>query len=196
MLAEGLGVLAFSLSFVWPVVRGRRLLLGIQALASLLWAAHYVALGDGAYTGALMCLLGVVQSLTASVRTERWAQVIFWLTLPALISFVLVSWAGPQSACAAGGLFVSALGRWETHPIRMRLLFLLSLVGWAGHNLIVGSVFALSADTLAFIGNGIGIYRERRAGGSVREALRPLTSYVQCRPMTRIALLMSQNLTR
>jgi hypothetical protein len=40
--------------------------------------------------------------------------------------------------------------------------------------MIVGSLFALTSDTLTVLTNSIGIYRERRAGGSIREALRPI----------------------
>lgn len=181
MVAEALGTAAFSLGFVWPVIRNRRLLLLVQATASLLWAAHYAALGAGAYTGAVMCLLCVVQALTASHKQARWAQVGFWLTIPVMIAFVAATWAGPQSAGAAFGLLVSALGRWETHPIRMRLLFMLAIAGWSSHNLIVGSLFALAADTQTLLSNSVGIYRERRAGGRVREALRPLTAWVRRR---------------
>ncbi len=173
MLAEVLGALAIASGLVWPVVRGRRLLLGLQAAASLLWAAHYAAIGPEAYTGAIMCTLVVIQALTASSRPARWAGVIFWLTIPVMLAFVAATWAGPQSAGAAFGLFVSALGRWETNPIRMRLLFILCIAGWAGHNLIVGSFFGLASDALTCLTNIIGIYRERRAGGSVREALKP-----------------------
>lgn len=183
MLAESLGTLAFGLGLVWPVVRGRRLLLGIQATASLLWAAHYTALGAEAYTGAVLCLLCVIQALTAAQKTARWAQVIFWLTIPGMIAFVAATWAGPQSAGAAFGLLVSALGRWETQPIRMRLLFIIAIAGWASHNLIVGSAFALAADTLTLVSNSIGILRERRAGGSIRVALRPWIGWVSPRPV-------------
>lgn len=182
MLAEALGTAAFSLGFVWPVVRNRRVLLLVQATASLLWAAHYASLGAGAYTGAVMCLLCVLQALTASQKQARWAQVIFWLTIPVMVAFVAATWAGPQSAGAAFGLLVSALGRWETHPIRMRLLFMLAIAGWSSHNLLVGSFFALAADTQTLLSNSIGIYRERRAGGSLREALRPLTTWIGLRP--------------
>ena len=174
MLAEALGALAVASGLVWPVVRGRRLLLGIQALSSLLWASHYAAIGPDAYTGAVMCTLVVIQALTASFRPARWAAAIFWLTIPVMLAFVAATWAGPQSAGAAFGLFVSALGRWETNPIRMRLLFILCIAGWSSHNMIVGSLFALTSDTLTVLTNSIGIYRERRAGGSVRAALRPI----------------------
>ncbi len=174
MLAEVLGALAIASGLVWPVVRGRRLLLGIQALCSLLWAAHFAVIGPEAYTGAVMCVIVVLQALTASFRPARWASVIFWLTIPVMLAFVAATWAGPQSAGAAFGLFVSALGRWETNPIRMRLLFILCIAGWSSHNFIVGSIAGLTSDTLTVLTNSIGIYRERRAGGSVREALRPL----------------------
>jgi hypothetical protein len=179
MLAEILGALAIASGLVWPVVRGRRLLLGIQAASSLLWASHYAAIGPEAYTGAIMCALVVIQALTASYRPARWAGVVFWLTIPVMLAFVVATWAGPQSAGAAFGLFVSALGRWETNPIRMRLLFILCIAGWASHNLIVGSLFALTSDALTVLTNSIGIYRERCVGGSMRAALRPISQAIQ-----------------
>jgi hypothetical protein len=41
----------------------------------------------------------------------------------------------------------------------MRLLFLGASLCWAGHNLLVGSVFGLTCDLLTILGLGIALWR-------------------------------------
>ena len=54
----------------------------------------------------------------------------------------------------------------------MRLLFLGASLCWAGHNLLVGSVFGLTCDLLTIFGLGIALLRAVPARPVAPEVLR------------------------
>ncbi|MCJ2056914.1 YgjV family protein [Methylobacterium sp. J-048] len=74
-----------------------------------------------------------------------------WLTI--------TTWNGTPSACAVVGALLATAARLNAAPQTMRLLFLGASLCWAGHNLLVGSVFGLTCDLLTILGLGIALWR-------------------------------------
>ncbi|HYD70188.1 YgjV family protein [Azospirillum sp.] len=133
------------------LLRDRRAILGAQAAGCLAFALHYHALG--AYTGTLMCVLGLVQMATAlPAERPRWAGALFLATVAGGFAVAAATWLGVMSAFSAVGFALASLGRWQTDRDAMRRCFLAGTLSGAGHNGLAGSAFGLCADALALSG--------------------------------------------
>lgn len=154
LLVEGAAVAAgwagFALVAGWPAARGRRALLGLQGASAAAFALHYSL--SGAATGAAMAALSLVQVL-AAWRDPRpcWARALYVATLPALAVLLVTTWAGWPSACAALGLALGTVARWQTSTAALRLLFLASAGCWAVHDVLVSSLPGLLADLVCAV---------------------------------------------
>lgn len=163
------GSLGLCLGFAAGTMPRRNLILLTAAAGSACFAMHFLRLG--AYTGAAMCTLSLLQSLVSafclgSRKRSGFVAPVFALSSLAAASLTLASWNGWPSGCAAIGLFFSTCGRLQNDPQRMRLLFVGSSSFWAGHNCLIGSPFALTCDLLTISGLIIALWR----AGSTRPA--------------------------
>ena len=161
-LSTVVGALAVAVNSSWPLLRHRKRILAVQAVGSSLFGVHFLLIGSS--TAAAMCAAGIIQGVTAAVVARRGVRLgIVGATLLAGASVTLLTWHGLPSAFAqAGGLF-SASGRLQRDAQRLRWLFLGSEMCWTTHNLMVGSPWGLTSDTLAITLLTAGLWRGRRA---------------------------------
>lgn len=161
LLAEGFGAVGFALLVAWPLLRGRRGILAGQAASAAAYGIHYALIG--AMTGAVMLLLSVTQALAAwNEERSKTQGLVYAATIPALVVLTWMTWKGPISICAAAGLVMSSLGRWQRSPLMLRLMFLGSGVAWIAHDMLAGSAPALLGDLLATGALVYGLWRDRR----------------------------------
>ncbi|CAH2600289.1 YgjV family protein [Rhodovastum atsumiense] len=155
------GALGVTANCLWPLLRTRKRILAVQVLSSCLFALHYGLLG--APTAAAMCATGATQGLAVSLLRK---PLLRNLAVAATIVFSLVvtalTWSGLPSVLALGGLLMAACGRLQRDPQHLRLAFLGSEAFWTNHNLVVGSVWGLTADTMAVSMILIGLWRGMR----------------------------------
>jgi hypothetical protein len=164
------GALAVSVNCLWPLQRNRRLILGLQCTGSLLFGLHYLLLG--APTAAAMCAAGVMQGASAALISSRRLRIgIFASTLAAGFAVTVATFAGVSSVLAQTGALLSATGRLQRAPQAIRWCFLASEVFWVSHNLLVGSQWGLTSDTLGVTMLLIGLWRGRRRGEGLRGVL-------------------------
>jgi hypothetical protein len=159
--------LGLMLGFVSGAMPGRRAILLSSAACATCFGCHYVRLG--AMTGAAMCALSVAQSLAAagfggSGRRPVWFAPFFAVSAGLVLGLTVLTWAGWPSACAGLGALFALRARLQTDAGAMRVNFLGASLAWAGHNLLVGSPFALTCDVLTLTGLLIALARTQRAG--------------------------------
>ncbi len=161
-LSTVVGALAVAVNSSWPLLRHRKRILAVQAVGSSLFGIHFLLIGSS--TAAAMCAAGIVQGVTAAVVARRGVRLgIVGATLLAGAAVTVLTWHGLPSAFAqAGGLF-SASGRLQRDTQRLRWLFLGSEMCWTTHNLMVGSPWGLTSDTLAITMLTAGLWRGYRA---------------------------------
>jgi hypothetical protein len=152
MLADVFGLAGVIAGSSWGFMKDRRAILGIQALATVMFATHYGLLD--AWSGAAMCAVTLVQ-IAASIpqRRNRATTALFWVTVPMMALLIVLTWNGIASAGAAFGMAMATLGRWQTDVFKLRGFFILCALGWACHNLTVGSPFGLASDTMCLVSN-------------------------------------------
>jgi Bacterial inner membrane protein len=174
-LSTLVGALAVAANASWPLLRDRRRILAVQALASSLFGLHYVLIG--ARTGAVMCAASMVQSVTAALVSRRCVRLgIVAATLLAAIAMAALTWRGLPSACALTTGLLSASGRLQQDPQRLRRLFVGSALCSMTHNLLVGSPWGLITDTLTLGMLAAGLWRGRARPPSLVAASAPATT--------------------
>ena len=156
------GIIALGSSVTWPLLRRRKAILVVQVAGSLLFALHYLLLG--ASTGAAMCVMGALQGVALVTLVDRRQRIGVVGATMAIGAFVTaMTWNGLPSLMSQGGQAMSAIGRLQLDTQRLRLWFLVSVVFWCSHNLMVGSVFGLASDTLSLTSLLLGLWRNRAA---------------------------------
>nr|WP_246523442.1 YgjV family protein [Neoroseomonas eburnea] len=161
------GFVALGSSITWPLLRDRRAILGVQVLGSLLFGLHYLLLG--AATAAAMCVMGALQGVALVIlmdRRKRVGVVTASLLLSALVT--AFTWAGLPSLLSQAGQALSAIGRLQFDTQRLRKWFLVSVVFWSTHNVMVGSVFGLASDTLSLTSLLLALWRHRAGARAAR----------------------------
>jgi hypothetical protein len=152
MLADVFGLAGVIAGSSWGFMKDRRAILGIQALATVMFATHYGLLD--AWSGAAMCAMTMVQIATSiPERRNRATTILFWATVPMMAVLTILTWNGIASAGAAFGMAMATLGRWQTDIFKLRGFFILCALGWATHNITVGSPFGLTSDTMCLVSN-------------------------------------------
>ena len=171
------GALAVMVNCSWPLQKSRRLILALQSASAMLFGLHYLLLG--APTAAAMNAAGVIQAVSAAMIGNRRLRLgVFGATIAASLATTIATFAGITSVLAQSGALLSALGRLQRAPQAIRWCFLASEVFWVSHNLMVGSRWGLTADTLAVTMLLIGLARGG-AGASLRGNVRMLAQAVR-----------------
>jgi hypothetical protein len=120
----------------------------------------------GAPTASAMCAAGVIQGVSAATIASRRIRVsIFAATIVAGLASTVATFTGIPSVLAQTGSLLSATGRLQRSVQTIRWLFLCSEVFWTSHNLIVGSRWGLTSDSVAVTMLLVGLWRGRREGG-------------------------------
>jgi hypothetical protein len=161
---EPFGAFAVLAGFAAALMPRRSHILGLSALCSVLFCAHFLRAGSS--TGAAMCAISALQSLAGlsigRAARARWIHGFFAASSAGAVALTLATWAGPPSAFAGIGTLLATAGRLQTDAQRVRLLFLASGLLWAGHNILVGSAFGLACDVLTIGSMAFALWRYRR----------------------------------
>lgn len=166
----GLGLL---LGFVAGAMPNRVGILVASAACAGCFGLHYLRLQ--AHTGAVLCLLAVLQSLAGArfgggARRPAWFGPFFAASGLAILLLTAATWTGWPSACAGTGALLALRARFQAEAGAMRRNLLGASLAWAGHNLLVGSVFGLACDGLTLAGLLVALGREGSARPSPRAA--------------------------
>ncbi|CAO4184055.1 YgjV family protein [Methylorubrum extorquens] len=168
------GLIGLGFGFATGLMPRRRLILLSSAACSACFSLHFFRLGSP--TGMAMNLIGVVQCfLAARFVTERgrpaWLDVVFAGTFLLATVLTLMTWNGLPSVFAGVATLVSTAARLQGSPQTMRLLLISSGLGWAIHNVLVGSVCGLTCDCLGLISFTLALLREHGANRRLAASL-------------------------
>lgn len=137
----------------------RKIVLGAQALACVLWVIHYAALG--AVTAVFINFVAFARSVVFYNNAKPWAKSTLWLWF-FMLAFVLNSvftWEGWVSVLPAIGMCATTGALWTRNSRRMRGLYLLSSPPWLIYNLLCGSYSCTIVEIFAFSSYILAIYR-------------------------------------
>lgn len=174
------GLLGLAFGFATGLMPQRRLILLSSAACSLCFSVHFLRLGSP--TGTAMNLLGVAQSLLAArFVTLRgrpaWLDAVFAGTFVLAALLTVATWNGLPSVLAGAATLVSTAARLQASPQTMRLLLISAALGWASHNILMGSVYGLTCDCLGLLGFTTSYLRTRAASRAALGTLDPVPSH-------------------
>ncbi len=134
-------------------------ILVFQMVSGVLFTVHYLLLG--AYTGAVMNLLGAMRSLVYSNRNKKWASNIIWpicFSIAFAVSGVL-TWANVFSVLPMIAMLLSSVVLWIENPKINRSLSIPSSSCWLLYNIKTVSYPGITTEIFVLASIIIGIIR-------------------------------------
>lgn len=158
IVGQIIGFIAMAIIVVSYQQKSHKNILTFQMVSGLLFTIHYLLLG--AYTGAVMNLLGAFRSLIYSSRGKKWASTILWpivFSIAFLISGIL-TWDNSFSVFPLIAMLMSSVVLWIEQPRINRILSLPTSTCWLIYNIktvsipgIITEVFVLSSIVIGII---------------------------------------------
>ena len=153
-----IGFIAMAIIVASYQQKSHKKILTFQMVSGLLFTVHYLLLG--AYTGAVMNLLGAFRSLVYSNRDKKWASSIIWPTIFSigfLISGIL-TWDNIYSVFPLIAMLMSSVVLWIEKPKINRIFSLPTSTGWLIYNIknlsypgIITEIFVLASIIIGII---------------------------------------------
>jgi len=167
-----LGVFGLATNAMWPLCKVRKHILLGQILACSFMMLHFVLLN--AETGAAIMLVAGIQAALA-IPLEKNAKfkniyIISMLLVP-LISWY--TWHGFPSIFSSTALLLFCLGNLQTNLINMRVLLLLCIVAWVGHNALIGSIPGLMSNFIALSTSLYALYNLQASNKLLKQTENP-----------------------
>ncbi|MGB1159258.1 MAG: YgjV family protein [Porticoccaceae bacterium] len=160
-IATNFGVLGVFANTIWPLIKNRQLFLMGQFVACTLMGIHFALLG--ATTGAIVVFFAGIQILLAvPLESHPKFKTVYLLSLLLTPLVCWYSWQGIPSIFSSLALLFFCIGNLQVRAKNMRILLILCIFGWIGHNLLIGSYPALVSNGLALITSIYGLHRENR----------------------------------
>lgn len=134
-------------------------ILVFQMVSGLLFTAHYVLIG--AYTGAVMNLVGAFRSLVYSNRNKKWASSVIWpvlFSIGFLISGIL-TWENVFSVLPLIAMLMSSIVLWIEQPKINRILSIPTSSCWLIYNIKTESIAGTATEIFVLASIIIGILR-------------------------------------
>lgn len=158
IIPQLVGAVALVLSVSAFQINKRKQILGLMASANLFWAIHFYLLG--AYTGSAMNGLAIFRNYLFIKYRNNYPG----YKLPALFIIIfliatVLTWQGPVSLLAFGGMATGTIAFWQKSPKMIRLISLLAPPMWFLHNFIKESYPGMIIEVFVFCSILIAIYR-------------------------------------
>ena len=119
-----LGVLGIIANMVIYQQKNRKTMLLIKLCANALWSLHYFCLN--AYSGAIVCAIGVIRESVFINTDKKWAKSKWWLILFLVLNVItgIITWKNIFNLfpCIAG--VISVISFWIGKPTKTRILAL------------------------------------------------------------------------
>ncbi len=158
-VAIAFGAAGLACQFVWPLLSGRRAILGVQLGIGANYGAQYALLD--AWSGAAVCSLGAAQTLIALLAGERaWLRRLGLMFLPGIVGVSLMTWSGLPSFLALSACCLTILARQQQDEIRLRQFMLAAAPFGMSYDISVGAAPALIG---ACVSNSIALVMLRPA---------------------------------
>ncbi len=168
IVAQVIGTVGIALLLASTLVRRRVLLLGLDAVGSLVMGIHWALLGATAAVG--ISIIVVAMDLAGTDPRRAWGRLVIIGALPVACLVVALVWSGPADLLALIGMAAIAGSRLSRGQIRLRALATASAVPWGLYGVIMGSIPQMIFSTVYFIAMGISVVRIARGTWHPRPA--------------------------
>jgi len=162
-----LGVLGLATNATWPLFKIRKHILLGQILACIFMMLHFGLLS--AETGAVIMLVAGIQAALAIPleKSNKFKNIyIISILFVPLISWY--TWHGLPSIFSSMALMLFCFGNLQVKIVNMRVLLLLCIVSWVGHNILIGSIPGLLSNTLAISTSIYALYNLQASNKSLQ----------------------------
>ena len=158
IIGQIIGFIAMGIIVISYQQKSHKNILTFQMVSGLLFTVHYILLG--AYTGAIMNLLGAFRSLVYANRGKKWASSIIWPTVFS-IGFVvsgIMTWDNMFSVFPLIAMLMSSIVLWIEQPKINRIFSLPTSTCWLIYNIktlsypgIITEIFVLTSIIIGII---------------------------------------------
>lgn len=158
-IGQVIGFIAMAIIVVSYQQKTHKNILIFQMASGLLFTVHYILLG--AYTGAIMNLLGAFRSLVYANRSKKWASSVIWpilFSIAFLISGIL-TWDNVFSIFPLIAMLMSSVVLWIEQPKINRMLSLPTSTCWLIYNIKTVSIAGIVTEIFVLTSIIIGIFR-------------------------------------
>ena len=158
-IGQIIGFIAMAIIVASYQQKSHKNILTFQMVSGLLFTVHYLLLG--AYTGAVMNLLGAFRSLVYSNRSKKWASSVIWpicFSVAFLISGIL-TWDNVFSVFPLIAMLMSSVVLWIQQPKINRMLSLPTSSFWLIYNIKTLSYPGIITEIFVLGSIIIGIFR-------------------------------------
>ena len=159
IIGQIIGFIAMAIIVISYQQKTHKNILVFQMVSGLLFTAHYVLIG--AYTGAIMNLVGAFRSLVYSNRNKKWASSIIWpilFSVGFLISGIL-TWENAFSVLPLIAMLMSSVVLWIEKPKINRMFSLPTSTCWLIYNIKTDSFAGTATEIFVLTSIIIGIVR-------------------------------------
>lgn len=157
--AQAIGFVGMLFAFISFQRNNNKGILFFQIMATTAFIFHFLLLG--AYTGAMMNLLGALRNIVFFYKEKKWASKRYWLYLFNVLYIVcgIMTWKGLYSLLPMVAMVVSTIGLWLNNPRHTRFLVFPSSPCWLVYNIITNSIAGIFTEIFVLCSLTIGIIR-------------------------------------
>lgn len=166
MAAQILGLFPMVLAFFTYLFNDRRKVIGLKMMSDLLWAVHFLMLGEMA--GCVINLINTVRNVIFSRKDrKKWAS---HISIPILfcglsMAGTIAVWDGARSILPLLGSALAIVGFWCSKPKMMRRFILPGVFLWLVYGIVTYSVSTIICNVVSIVSMMIAERNSRRAGG-------------------------------
>ena len=151
LIAQLIGFLALVVIIYHFQRNDRSEMMHLKLMSFLLFTAHFSMLG--AWTGAVMNIIGGVRTYIFNFRTSRkWADKTLWPIAFIIMFWVfgILTWVNNYSIFPMIGMTTGTMAYWCKQTKNIRLLVMISLPPWFIYNLAIGSYPGMIGNIFIF----------------------------------------------
>lgn len=157
-IAQIIGFGGTAVTFLAYQQKKRKGILLLTVLSCTLFMIHYILLG--AYTGAVMNLIGALRSVVFVNNDKKWAKSKVWLVVFIVVNVVccIVTWDKWYSVLPLAGMILSTVSLWMKNETKIRIITFPSSPCWLVYNALCHSIagvitecFIMSSIIIAII---------------------------------------------
>ncbi len=158
-IGQIIGFISMAIIIASYQQKSHKKILTYQMISGSLFTVHYILLG--AYTGAVMNLLGAMRSLVYANRDKKWASSVLWpITFSILFAISgVLTWANAYSVFPMIAMLLSSVVLWIQNPKINRSLSIPSSCCWLIYNIKNLSYPGIATEIFVLISIIVGIIR-------------------------------------
>ncbi len=158
-IAQAVGCLGMVLAFISFQKGNREGIIFFQIMASTVFTLHFTLLG--AYTGAVLNLLGILRNVVFLHREKSWANKKIWLYLFLALFIIagIITYKNIFSLFPMLGMCIASVALWMRNSRHTRFIVIFSSPCWLIYNIVNSSYPGILTESFVLISLSISIIR-------------------------------------